>query len=68
MPRWDFSCEHCNTTTERSYGSYAASLDARCETCNQPLTRLPARTGFVLAGGGWYADGYAQKHKSRATQ
>jgi putative FmdB family regulatory protein len=31
----------------------------RCRVCRAKARRLISATGFILKGGGWYADGYS---------
>ncbi len=50
MPRWDFTCEHCHTTTELPFPNLRATETATCRECGGKLTRQPASPNFTITG------------------
>jgi predicted nucleic acid-binding Zn ribbon protein len=36
----------------------------RCRICRSKARRLISATGFILKGGGWYADGYSSSRRN----
>ena len=60
MPIYDFTCERCGSTFERTKSiAKRDDLDEQCSSCGGLLTRDVTRgSGFVLKGEGWERDGY----------
>jgi putative FmdB family regulatory protein len=50
MPRWDFHCDTCNRTVERTYARVEDAQVARCDQCGSELTRQPSSGSFVITG------------------
>ena len=53
MPRWDYVCDRCAMTEERSYPTAKdAPLTDRCPEpfCGGVLVKRPARGSFVIKG------------------
>ena len=50
MPRWDFYCEHCQTTTELAFPTYRDTEKARCSQCGGTLAKHVAKSHFVVTG------------------
>ncbi|MBL8913825.1 MAG: zinc ribbon domain-containing protein [Archangium sp.] len=64
MPTYAYGCRQCGAELEAKQRITDAPL-TRCESCgDESLERKLFATGFVLKGGGWYADGYASKRDS----
>jgi putative FmdB family regulatory protein len=63
MPIYDFQCQDCQHTFEALVKK--SSDDVPCIICaGSNVIKLISRgTSFVLAGGGWYKDGYASSKK-----
>jgi len=60
MPIYDYKCNECNETFE-VFVRTLKEESAKCPHCEGPfLTKLVSLGGFVLKGGGWYADGYSK--------
>lgn len=60
MPIYEYECNHCNKTFEVKQSIKDAPLSA-CPNCGQPVRKLISASSFLLKGGGWYADGYANR-------
>lgn len=59
MPIYDYKCNECNETFE----VFVRTLkeESKCPHCEgADLSKLVSLGGFVLKGGGWYADGYSK--------
>lgn len=54
MPVYNYRCNKCGECQT----VVAKMSDNKPEHCEQPMERVPARTGFALQGTGWYKDGY----------
>ena len=67
MPLYRYLCESCGTRQE----VLAKISDPPPEACKKcgggPLSKVVSRTGFRLAGGGWYAQGYDGASNTSAT-
>lgn len=50
MPRWDFTCEDCNVTSELVFPSVEDTQDARCPKCGGKVARQPAAGSFTIQG------------------
>ncbi|MGD2062451.1 MAG: zinc ribbon domain-containing protein [Nitrospirota bacterium] len=66
MPLYEYQC-----TKGHHFEVQQSMSAAPLERCNEPgcrarAQRLISRSGFALAGSGWYADGYGPK-KSNGT-
>ena len=61
MPTYAYACRSCHAETEVKQRITEPAL-TRCEACGtETLERKLFASGFVLKGGGWYADGYGSK-------
>lgn len=61
MPTYAYACRKCHAELEVKQRMTDAAL-THCEACGeQALERKIFAPGFVLKGGGWYADGYGSK-------
>ena len=58
MPIHEYRCRDCGEAFEVIQKFSDRPLQ-KCRKCGGPLEKLLSRTGFVLKGGGWYADGYS---------
>lgn len=61
MPIYVYECEICGRRFEKLTTS---TKDQEAPSCTDPecsgsTKRVPARTSFVLKGGGWASDGYS---------
>lgn len=63
MPTYDYQCGKCGSEFEREQ----RITDPPVKTCpkckSRQVKRLLSAPGFILKGGGWYADGYGSKGK-----
>ena len=58
MPLYRYRCEECSSQFE-VLAKVSDAAPAACENCGSArLKKVIGRTGFRLAGGGWYAQGY----------
>ena len=62
MPTYEYHCESCDKTFEVTQKMTANPL-RKCILCKgKPVKKLiSAGAGFILAGGGWFKDGYGDK-------
>ncbi len=60
MPTYEYVCSSCNNEWEFEQSIKEAAL-TECPKCNQQTARrqISRGTGFILKGGGWYADLYS---------
>jgi len=60
--KYDYLCKECNTKFEVEQ-SMKAEAKADCPSCHTTCRNrlITGGNGFVLAGGGWYADSYNKK-------
>jgi putative FmdB family regulatory protein len=67
MPTYDYQCGKCGIEFEREQRITEPPVKT-CPKCkSRQVKRLLSAPGFILKGGGWYADGYgsgAKKSKS----
>jgi putative FmdB family regulatory protein len=70
MPIYEYECDKCGHAFEREQRMSDPPVKT-CPKCRgRKVTKLISRSSFVLKGGGWYADGYADasaKKKSGAS-
>jgi putative FmdB family regulatory protein len=70
MPIYEYECDKCGHAFEREQRMSDPPVKS-CPKCRgRKVTKLISRSSFVLKGGGWYADGYADasaKKKSAAS-
>lgn len=63
MPTYDYQCGKCGVEFEREQ----RITDPPVKTCpkckSRQVKRLLSAPGFILKGGGWYADGYGSSGK-----
>ncbi len=58
MPTYDYECGKCGFEFEREQRITADPIKT-CPKCkSRKAKRLLSASGFILKGGGWYADGY----------
>jgi len=59
---YEYACEACGHQWEAEQSIKDAPLKS-CVSCSEPKAKrlIPGGTGFLLKGGGWYADGYGSK-------
>ncbi len=57
MPLYEYRCGKCGDEFE-TIQKFADRPLTTCKKCGGPLEKLLSRSGFLLKGGGWYADGY----------
>ena len=64
---YEYLCTACNHEWEATQSINDKPLK-RCPACGKNTARrqVSGGTGFVLKGGGWYADGYASKSSDSA--
>lgn len=63
MPIYEYRCPDCEHVFEKLVRSF--SVDARCPKCeSEDVVKLVSSGGFILKGGGWYADGYSKTKES----
>ncbi len=64
MPIYEYECDKCGHEFEREQ-RMSDPPGKTCPRCTRRrVTQLISRSSFVLKGGGWYADGYADSKKS----
>lgn len=59
---YEYICAACGHEWEAEQAISAQPLK-KCPSCGKPKARrqISGGTGFLLKGGGWYADGYGSK-------
>ncbi len=59
---YEYVCEACGHQWEAEQSISDAPLK-KCPTCGKPKAKrqISGGAGFLLKGGGWYADGYTSK-------
>jgi putative FmdB family regulatory protein len=58
MPTYDYQCQKCGFEFEREQRITEDPIKT-CPKCkSRQAKRLLSAPGFILKGGGWYADGY----------
>ena len=63
MPTYDYQCGKCGAEFE-SEQRITESPVKTCPQCkSRQVKRLLSAPGFILKGGGWYADGYGSSGK-----
>ncbi len=63
MPTYDYQCGKCGIEFEREQRITEPPVKT-CPKCkSRQVKRLLSAPGFILKGGGWYADGYGSKGK-----
>ena len=55
MPIYEYRCQECEVLVRSSKSS---SVCPACES--EALEKKVSGGGFILKGGGWYADGYSK--------
>ena len=60
MPTYEYACSSCQHEWEFEQSIKEAAL-TECPSCRQQTARrqISRGTGFILKGGGWYADLYS---------
>lgn len=64
MPTYDYQCEKCGFEFEREQRITEDPIKTCPECKARKVKRLLSAPGFILKGGGWYADGYGSSGKS----
>jgi putative FmdB family regulatory protein len=64
MPVYEYACDKCGHEFEREQKMADPPVKTCPECKGRKVTKLISRSSFVLKGGGWYADGYADAKKS----
>lgn len=59
MPLYEYECPTCEKVVECLQKMDDPAPD--CEKCGKQTTKKVSRSGFILKGGGWAADGYSGK-------
>ncbi|HET8715705.1 MAG TPA: zinc ribbon domain-containing protein [Holophagaceae bacterium] len=69
MPLYEYRCQSCGAG-EEVIESFSAPAEHACPACGVPdgMRRQLSRSGFVLAGGGWYASGYGEGKSTGAPE
>ena len=67
MPIYEYECGKCGHEFEREQRMSDPPVKTCPECRSRKVTKLISRSSFVLRGGGWYADGYADSKKSTGT-
>jgi putative FmdB family regulatory protein len=63
MPTYDYQCQKCGFEFERQQRITEDPIKT-CPKCkSRQAKRLLSAPGFILKGGGWYADGYGSTGK-----
>jgi putative FmdB family regulatory protein len=65
---YEYACEACGHTWEAEQRIKDAALK-ECVSCGAPKAKrlISGGTGFLLKGGGWYADGYGSAAPSKSS-
>jgi putative FmdB family regulatory protein len=65
MPTYDYICTSCNNAWELEQRIVENAVK-KCPKCrkNTAKRQISSGAGFILKGGGWYADGYGSKKAS----
>ena len=65
MPTYEYACSSCQHEWEFEQSIKDAAL-TECPSCHEQTARrqISRGTGFILKGGGWYADGYGSSGSS----
>ena len=65
MPIYEYRCNDCEKTFEviRKFSDDPIKKCAHCSS--KEVEKLISQSSFVLKGGGWYQDGYANNKKQK---
>jgi putative FmdB family regulatory protein len=65
---YEYACQACGHTWEAEQSIKDAALK-NCVSCGAPKAKrlVSGGTGFLLKGGGWYADGYGSSSASKSS-
>lgn len=67
MPTYDYQCGKCGAEFEREQRITEPPVKT-CPKCkSRQVKRLLSAPGFILKGGGWYADGYGSGSKKSSS-
>ena len=67
MPTYDYQCGKCGAEFEREQRITEPPVKT-CPKCkSRQVKRLLSAPGFILKGGGWYADGYGSGGKKSSS-
>jgi putative FmdB family regulatory protein len=67
MPTYDYQCGKCGVEFEREQRITEPPVKT-CPKCkSRQVKRLLSAPGFILKGGGWYADGYGSGGKKASS-
>jgi len=64
MPTYDYQCQKCGFEFEREQRITEDPIKTCPECKSRQAKRLLSAPGFILKGGGWYADGYGSSSAS----
>lgn len=64
MPTYEYQCEKCGFEFEREQRITEDPIKTCPECKSRKAKRLLSAPGFILKGGGWYADGYGSSSGS----
>ena len=64
MPTYEYQCETCGFEFEREQRITEDPIKTCPECKSRKAKRLLSAPGFILKGGGWYADGYGSSSGS----
>lgn len=66
---YEYTCEACGHSWEAEQSIKEAPLK-KCVSCGAPKAKrlVSGGTGFLLKGGGWYADGYGSAKSSGSSE
>ena len=59
MPIYEYECDKCGHAFEREQRITEDPVKTCPECRSRKVKRLLSAPGFILKGGGWYADGYS---------
>ena len=64
MPTYEYQCGKCGFEFEREQRITEDPIKTCPECRSRKVKRLLSASGFILKGGGWYADGYGSSKSS----
>src|SRR5258708_6843983 len=69
MPTYDYICTACNHAWELEQRIVEDPV-RKCPKChaNKAKRQISSGAGFILKGGGWYADGYGSSKKASSSE
>jgi putative FmdB family regulatory protein len=66
MPTYEYACSSCHNAWEEEQ-SIKADASTECPACHQQTAKrqISRGGGFILKGGGWYADAYSSSSNAK---